>query len=120
MSAKVGDLVLRYLGAWMVPGWLTTDGLWEFEGLPPGATLEVSPAGLVIGRGPKADVRLGTPALKREHARVWAAEDGIAVEDLQSINGMTVNGVSIERAVLRPGDTLCLAGRYHFEVVRLE
>jgi pSer/pThr/pTyr-binding forkhead associated (FHA) protein len=93
----------------------------EFEGLPVGATLEVSPAaGLVLGRGPKADVRLASPYLKRDHARVWAVEDGIAVDDLQSNNGTTVNGASLERAVLRSGDTLCLAGRYHFEVVRLE
>ncbi len=120
MSADVGDLVLRYLGAWLAPCSLTTDGLGEFEGLPLGATVEVSPAGLVLGRGPKADVRLASPYLKREHARGWAAEDGIAVEDLESTNGTTVNGASIERAVLRPGDTLCLAGRYHFEVVRLE
>jgi pSer/pThr/pTyr-binding forkhead associated (FHA) protein len=113
------DLLLRYAGAWLAPNAVNTEKVVEdFENLPPGASFEVPPAGLVLGRLPEAGVRISSPYVKRDHARVWAAEGGIGVEDLRSTNGTTVNGVLIERALMRLGDVLCIAARYHFEVVR--
>lgn len=66
---------------------------------------------LVIGREASGDGRLdGEPALSRRHARVVrAADGGLTIEDLGSLNGTHVNGRRIDRATpLRAGDELWL------------
>ena len=64
---------------------------------------------LLIGRGETSDLRLGGPTISRHHAMIVPAGDGrFAIVDLNSSNGVLVNGERIKRRVLRNGDTVQL------------
>lgn len=58
-------------------------------------------------------VTVPTSLLSREHARLLQTEDGWVVDDLDSTNGVFVNGSQIRNATLAPGDIL-EAGRVYF------
>jgi hypothetical protein len=75
-----------------------------------GVTHEVEPPGTVavIGRDPGCDVVLNDTRCSRRHAVVEDRPEGLVVRDLESANGTYVNGRRVERARLRPGDTIRL------------
>ena len=54
----------------------------------------------IIGRDPRADVRLDFTTVSRHHARVVVNEEGAFLEDLQSKNGTYVRDTKVSRAVL--------------------
>ena len=60
----------------------------------------------VIGRGPEADLVLDHPQVSVRHCLIES--DGLdwQVTDLESKNGVFVNGVKCDRAFLRRGDLL--------------
>lgn len=71
----------------------------------------------VIGRGSEADVRVEHEDVSRRHAEVQVLGDGLAVRDLESKNGVYLNGARITgEAIAGPGDVLGL-GRVELEVV---
>ena len=49
--------------------------------------------GVVIGRAVECDLAVDDPLVSRRHARVLASDLGAALEDLDSSNGVYVNGV---------------------------
>jgi DNA-binding NtrC family response regulator len=53
---------------------------------------------LLIGRGAEADIRLDDPSVSRKHARVMVQEDAVRLIDLDSRNGIRVNGAPIQGA----------------------
>lgn len=55
---------------------------------------------IVVGRQPYCDVVLANNAVSREHAKFTKNSNGWFVEDLQSRNGVWVNGRRIEKRVL--------------------
>lgn len=60
-----------------------------------------------IGRSPDASVMLDEPEVSRIHARLSRdGSDGFVIEDLQSKNGVSVNGVRVQRRVLAFGDRI--------------
>jgi hypothetical protein len=59
-----------------------------------------------IGRGADADVRLTDQAVSRRHAEIRIANGGAILNDLQSTNGTTLNGVRITTTALADGDEL--------------
>ena len=62
---------------------------------------------VIIGRDDTAELRLSDATVSKRHARVLSDGNGqITVIDLNSTNGTQINGQSITRAVLRPGDHL--------------
>ena len=67
--------------------------------------------GAVIGRAKGCDIQLDDPLVSRRHARVISSEVGTAIKDLDSSNGIYVNG---QRRVgitpLHPGDIVQLGG----------
>jgi hypothetical protein len=71
-----------------------------------------------IGRSPTADLRLDDPSVSRRHALV-VAEPGksLRVLDDRSLNGVFVNGESVEWAALHDGDELAI-GRYRLFVLQ--
>src|SRR5690625_3831422 len=75
----------------------------------PDAGMEVTlPEGTsVIGRGKGCDVRLGDPAVSKEHARL-AVTDIIEIVDLRSANGLLMGDGLVQRAALLPEDTVTL------------
>ena len=65
---------------------------------------------ITIGRLPECEVTVDDPAVSRRHARISHDGADFTVEDLNSTNGVRVNGHSVSRATLRPGDELDLGG----------
>ncbi|HEY3924909.1 MAG TPA: DUF3662 and FHA domain-containing protein [Acidothermaceae bacterium] len=60
----------------------------------------------VIGRGTDADIRLTDQAVSRRHAEIRIANGATMLNDLQSTNGTTVNGVTITTTALSDGDEI--------------
>jgi FHA domain len=71
-----------------------------------------------IGRSLTADMRIDDPSVSRRHALI-VAEPGktLRVLDDRSLNGVFVNGETIEWGPLRDGDQLTI-GRYSLYVLR--
>ncbi len=61
-----------------------------------------------IGRTPDNDVRVEADYISRHHAVVLAGPERTIVEDLNSTNGVFVNGVRVTRHELREGDLLTI------------
>ncbi len=70
---------------------------------------------LILGRHHGCDVVLSNPGVSRVHARLLFRDGSWVLQDLQSTNGTTVNGVRVGRCALCPGDHLVL-GDEHLEV----
>jgi pSer/pThr/pTyr-binding forkhead associated (FHA) protein len=51
---------------------------------------------------------LPSPYLSRHHAVIVGTPDGYYIVDLNSVNGLLLNGALVRRAILRPGDVLGL------------
>ena len=64
--------------------------------------------GMRIGRNEDNDVRISDGRVSRHHARIVAAGDGFAIEDLQSSNGTFVDGAPVGRAKLHAGASIVL------------
>jgi hypothetical protein len=62
----------------------------------------------VIGRGTDTDVRLTDQAVSRRHAEIRVANGATMLNDLQSTNGTTVNGVAVTTKALSDGDEIRL------------
>jgi hypothetical protein len=71
-----------------------------------------------IGRSLTADLRLHGPSVSRRHALI-VAEPGKALRilDDRSLNGVFLNGETVEWAPLRDGDELAI-GRYRLYVLK--
>ena len=63
---------------------------------------------MVLGRAPEADLQVHSNSLSRLHAALVRTPDGFKVMDLQSTNGVMLNGVPIHSASLRHGDRIQL------------
>ena len=61
-------------------------------------------ASVVIGRTDENDVQLNHRSISRHHAKVVRDGDRYTIVDLQSANGVRVNGDDYERIELNPGD----------------
>jgi hypothetical protein len=70
--------------------------------------------GLIIGRSSTlADISVDDPSVSRRHAKIYATETGLALEDLKSAFGTQVNGHKLEpfQAVeIKAGDRIALGG----------
>ena len=91
---------------------------WILESADPAVLLRL-PVGVVktIGRTAHADFIVDAALVSRLHCRLTAeAPDQLVVEDLNSTNGILVNGERVERSTLRTGDVLTV-GRVAFTVL---
>ena len=89
-------------------GWILENETYTLR-LPPGSVK-------TLGRTARADFIVTGALVSRLHCRVTADRSGqLVVEDLESTNGILVNGEAAERAVLRDGDKLTV-GRVEFSV----
>ena len=71
-----------------------------------GQVIPLASGRLTVGRG-QTDVRLDDPRVSRVHAALLASDGLVAVEDLGSRSGTTVNGVPVRtRQPLRLGDVV--------------
>lgn len=66
-----------------------------------------------IGRSEDCGLVIGHPQVSREHARIEWDGQGYLLRDENSRHGTFVNGVRIERAPLRSGDSIMLGSRHN-------
>ncbi|HVT07906.1 MAG TPA: FHA domain-containing protein [Polyangia bacterium] len=71
-----------------------------------GREVALDKASLVIGRTDENDVVLNHRSISRHHAKLVRDGDRYTIVDLQSANGVRVNGEDYERIELNPGDLL--------------
>lgn len=67
---------------------------------------------LLVGRHPSCDVVLADPTVSRRHARLRFRDGTWALQDLESTNGTTINGLRVGRCQLRAGDRLMLGDQH--------
>jgi DNA segregation ATPase FtsK/SpoIIIE, S-DNA-T family len=81
-------------------------------------TFRLSPGSIkTIGRSAGAELILDAALVSRIHCRLEANDETLEVVDLDSTNGVYVNGERVMRAHLIPGDRLKV-GRVELEVGR--
>jgi pSer/pThr/pTyr-binding forkhead associated (FHA) protein len=80
-----------------------------------GSVIEVTRPEAIVGRHTEADVRLPLPDVSRRHCRLFFHEGGWQVLDLNSLNGIQVNGEVVLQAPLEQDDRLRIGG-FHFIV----
>jgi diguanylate cyclase (GGDEF)-like protein len=61
---------------------------------------------MVLGRSSGAHVRIEDDLVSRRHARIFHEGSELVLEDLNSANGIAVNGKRVQRHVLRDGDKI--------------
>ena len=70
---------------------------------------------MTIGRIDGADIKIDSHFISRLHARIFATGNGIAIEDIESKNGVKVNGKLAKSHSLEHGDLVSLGGlRFRF------
>ncbi len=76
-----------------------------------GKGYRVDKDGLVIGRSNECDIVIDDPRASRRHARVFPRDDYMWLEDLESRNGIVLNGEKIVNShVLKDGYEFVIAG----------
>jgi FHA domain len=70
---------------------------------------------VTIGRAPDNDIPIDNLAVSNYHARVYVEAGSLVVEDLNSLNGLFLNDIRVERAMLKDGDSI-LIGKHHIWV----
>lgn len=90
---------------------------WILKSADPEMTLRISPNSIkTIGRSARAEFIVEAALVSRLHCRLTAdASQQLLVEDLESTNGIFVNGEKVERAMLKTGDVLSV-GRVDFSI----
>lgn len=72
---------------------------------------EISKSEITIGRAQTNDIVLQDSKVSRAHARFEFNDKGeVEVHDLGSTNGVRVNGVRVEKAVISPEDVIFIGG----------
>lgn len=66
-----------------------------------------------LGRGPDNDIVLSDSSVSKKHAQVEYSNDQYLIKDLNSSNGVLVNGQRVDDAILQNGDRVKL-GRLEF------
>jgi hypothetical protein len=61
---------------------------------------------MTIGRADVADIQIDNDFLSRVHARIVSTPTGVAIEDVESKNGIRVNAKDVKRKELRHGDII--------------
>lgn len=71
-----------------------------------GAEFSLNKPALRIGRDERLDIWIDHKSISHEHAEIQVTDGKVTVYDLDSANGMRVNGIEASRAVLETGDML--------------
>ncbi|MEM7139295.1 MAG: FHA domain-containing protein [Myxococcota bacterium] len=73
-----------------------------------GAEFSLSQPVMRIGRDERLDIWINHKSISHEHAEVQVVDGVVTVFDLDSANGMRVNGIDTKRAMIESGDVLQL------------
>src|SRR6059058_5228096 len=70
---------------------------------------------LLLGRHPECDVQIDSRKISRRHCCIAQVDDYLVVRDLDSTNGVRINGVRVTEGRLKPGDELTV-GNHRYRV----
>jgi hypothetical protein len=77
---------------------------------PSGWSIDLTKPEIILGRHTSADVRLPLPDVSRRHCRFLCLDGIWHIFDLNSLNGMYVNGEQTRHAILHHRDELRIGG----------
>lgn len=60
----------------------------------------------IIGRAPDSEIHVDSRFVSRHHAQIVSSDEGCFVEDLNSTNGIMVNGKAVKKQLLDDGDII--------------
>lgn len=75
-------------------------------GITPGKEFDLNVNLYVLGRSEEANLRIDDPSISRAHARLDGDDHQWTISDLDSINGILVNGVKRDDYLLKSGDII--------------
>jgi pSer/pThr/pTyr-binding forkhead associated (FHA) protein len=75
---------------------------------PGGLCIELPTGDALVGRHSEADLRLALPDISRRHCRLMFQQGNWKVVDLNSLNGVFVNGQRMQESYLYDGDRIRL------------
>src|SRR5436305_6468930 len=70
---------------------------------------------LLLGRDPECDIQLDSRKISRRHCCIAQVNDYLVVRDLESTNGVRINGVRVVEGQLHAGDELTI-GNHRYRV----
>jgi type II secretory pathway predicted ATPase ExeA len=110
-AADLAVPVLRPGGSDAVVGrlWITSEGRTIGD-------KELRPGRVIIGRTPENDVQIDSKYVSRHHCQLTVSFEGALLEDLNSTNGVYMNGRRVRRHVMKDGEVIHL-GRHELRYV---
>lgn len=87
-------------------------------GADDGAVFTVDIEGGIVGRSPDCAVQLSDTAVSKRHARIELVDGGVQVVDLNSANGLIVDGGVVPRVILQEGESV-VVGETELTVTRI-
>ncbi|MDA1015437.1 MAG: ATP-binding protein [Planctomycetota bacterium] len=89
---------------------MTKATLLVLQGDDQGFRFELTDDEVELGRGVRNDIRIIDTEVSRRHASITCQDDEYWIVDLESSNGTFVNGVRVNRQLLRSGDRIQVGG----------
>jgi pSer/pThr/pTyr-binding forkhead associated (FHA) protein len=82
--------------------------------VPTGPPIRLDRERMSIGRAPGSAIHLDSPSVSSQHAELSLDGQWWRIRDLNSRNGIRVNGVATTDQLLWPGDKVSIAEQFHF------
>src|SRR5436305_9581535 len=83
--------------------------------LSDGPSLLLDKPVLLVGRHEECDIQLNSRKVSRKHCVIAQVHDALVVRDLESTNGVRINGVRVPEGTLRSGDEPT-SGNFRYQV----
>jgi pSer/pThr/pTyr-binding forkhead associated (FHA) protein len=87
----------------------------QLVALSDGPSILIDKPILLLGRHPECDVQIDSRKISRRHCCIAQVNDYLVVRDLDSTNGIRINGVRVVEGRLRPGDEVTI-GNHRYQV----
>lgn len=81
------------------------------EGADSGRHIPVHRPHQTLGRGPGVDLIMDDPTLSRQHAVIEFSDGHFHIRDLDSTNGVLLNGEPVSESVIQHGDRIEIGGQ---------
>src|SRR3954471_2357567 len=87
----------------------------QLVALNDGPSILVDKPILLLGRHPECDVQIDSRKISRRHCCIAQVNDYLVVRDLDSTNGIRINGVRVVEGKVRHGDEVTI-GNHRYQV----
>jgi predicted component of type VI protein secretion system len=87
----------------------------QLVALNEGPSILVDKPILLLGRHPECDIQIDSRKISRRHCCIAQVDDYLVVRDLDSTNGIRINGVRVVEGRLQAGDELTV-GNHRYQV----